>query len=362
MKGKRGALKRGVVIIGMIVFFLVGCVKDEESSKEIEEVEVEETHEEIEKEIQQFVVDPSSFHYVVDWLTDEEILFVEKEGKKYHLKTFNIDTKSIRMVYEEQEIVTDVLIHPSRTDLLVQTASSSESATVKRVTLEGVVQSEVTVESTELAVDWNDVDASFMILTAFYEDWSFDSFFFDGTTNELILLQTESPFPKWLGTEYLVLSNLDETVMIYDIQTGEKKTVNESNIASFDTFKESLLIVHSNDEEKMIYSLLNQSGETLKSWETAFSRDDMMLNPPVFEWLDETSFLALQPVENGQAVNPIVELVKYEEAEETVLMSDLVNSELACSPNHEKCMVGYSFEEIVDLKKRKTFSWLQLAS
>lgn len=344
----------------MIVFFLVGCEEKKEVYEEDEKIDMQETHEEVVQEIQQFMADPNSFRYIVDWLSDEEILFVENEAKQYHLKTFNIYTKEMLVIYEEENIMTDALIHPLKTDLLVQTTTSSDSATVKRISLDGVVQNEVTIESSELAIEWNDVNPSLMLLNAFYEDWSFDTFFFDGTTNDLTLLQTENPFPKWLGEDYFVLPYQDEEVIIHHVETGEKKVLNESSIVAFDTFKESLLLVQMKEDDKMRYTILNQGGDILTSWEMSISTEEVTGNPPQFEWLDEKSLLLLRPVIDGQVVQPMYELVNYADGDEMVVLEGLENAPLVCSPNTLNCLTGDRLEQLIQVENKTKIEWLQL--
>lgn len=355
-------MKRIVAIIGVVVFMLAGCSeKIEKTDEEDVDNETKPKQEEVKKEIQQLIIDESIFHFIVDWLSDDEVLFVEKEAKEYRLKAFNIYTKAMKTIYADENMIADVLVHPSKDYFLIQTSTSASSATVKMISLDGVVQNEVTIESTELAIEWNDLDPALLLLTAFYEDWSYDAFYFNGSTNDLTVLSIENPFPKWLGVNHFVHSGSleGEQIAIYDVQTGEKEWLNERSIAYFDTFEDTLLVVQMTKDEKAAYTIVNKAQDVLMSWMMPFSEGDAGQEIPHFEWIDETSVLSLRPMEGERFVNVLYELVKFEGEEETALMSNLENARLVCSPNKKKCLTGDGLEQLLDLEKMTKTSWLQ---
>lgn len=344
-----GALKKIVVFMGVLLFVLAGCVKEVEL---VEEPEV--IPKAVEKEIQQLVVDPEVYHFTVGWLSGDEVLFVEKGDGHYAIKTFHIFTKEIQTIYEDEKIIADVLIHPSKERLLVHTTASSTLATVKIISLAGIVEREVVVESSELAIEWHDEDPDRVLLTAFYEDWSFDNFLYEGQSNELSLLSIDEPFPKWLGRDDFVFLREDGALVRYARETGKQETLVASDVLYVETFKDSLLIAEETADEKVVYRLLNEAKNLSFVWETSFNREDFTLNRPQFDWLDESRFVSLRP-----SADALYELVTYGKEKETVLAADVMNTRLICSPAQDKCLTGYDLAEMMDLTRKKKMNWLQ---
>ena len=149
----------------------------------------------------QFTADPAKFHFVADWLTDSKIVFVEKDLEFYYVKTFDLATGEIETLYEDAAIIVDVLIHPSKEYILLHTTDNPTSATIKILSLDGIIHDEISIESSELAIEWNDLDPSLILLTAFHQDWTFDVFLYNGNKEMFGLIDIEDPFPKWYGTE-----------------------------------------------------------------------------------------------------------------------------------------------------------------
>lgn len=229
-----------MVIVGMILLGLTGCKQEVNEGAIEEEVFAPE-------EVQQLQMNATTFHSVVGWLSNEEVVFIEKKASIYELKTFNLLTKETTTIFKENAIMTNVLIHPEKEYLLIHTSTDSSSATVKVISLDGNVQNEVIIESTELEIVWNDVNPLHILFTAFYDDWSFQTFYFNRSNNVLQMLSIEDPFPKWFDDLRLVLSVQEEeedVFLLYNVETGETKaTLDETeldmimnDVASFDAF------------------------------------------------------------------------------------------------------------------------------
>lgn len=340
-----------------MLIVLSGC--SEKVVYEDQEAEVvEQEKKPVEKEIQQMFVEYTSFHFIVDWLSNEEILFVDKEDGNFRLKAFHIYSEEIKTIYEAETMIIDVLIHPSKEYILVQTSASEASATLKILTLDGLVHNEVTIESAELEIEWNDLDASSILLTAFYEDWSFDTFIYDGETNQIQLLAIETPFPKWLGmNHFVVLSEaLDggTEIVVYDVETGEEQALTEGNILSYDTFKESLLVVELTEDDKVQYTILTAALEAIANWTMEPTNEYSEWFTPNFEWINENSLFTFRPEDTGIAN----ELIKYEAHEITVFMNRIEDTALICSPDTKNCLAGHGLEKILDLENKVSIDWL----
>lgn len=352
-------MKRVIVIVGIALLALGGCTKEENRIQDQQET----LQQEIEEEIKQLQVDATAFHFVVDWLSNEEILFVGKSEDVYELKTFNPFTKELVTVYEDDAMITDVLIHPLKEYFLIHT-STDAAATVKFVSLDGVVQNEVTIESAELEIAWNDLNPFYILFTAFYEDWSFDVFFFDGSKNDLQILPIENPFPKWLGEDQFI-TNTDESglgnLYTYSIQTEQQELLDSRPAIFFDTYQDVLFTIEEKEDGQASYKILNSRQEVLGETDWPDSYEDFqyfMYNP---EWVETNRLYFFQPMEDtALGMTDLHRLMRFDEDGLEVIFEDVEHANIACSPDGENCIIGKHFEHLVNMKTYEEKTWLLL--
>ena len=369
-------MKRISTFLCVVILLLAGCTETKDSVPKVpeeklpvvaeEEVEKEEKKE-VEEVIKKLTPDLAEFHFVADWLTNTEILFVEKDESAYLLKSFNITTGEIKILYENPTIIVDVLVHPVTDKLLIHMTDNPESATVKVISFDGIIEHEVTIESSELEIEWNDIEPSLILFTAFYEDWTFDVFLFDGTENDLHLFSLDNPFPRWLGTEKIVASNLvshssdGEELDLYDRVSGERQLTNQSGVIYFDTYQKSLLLVQINEEDEAVYSILTQDLSTLSTWTMPVEKNDAGWEIPEIDWLASEQ-LHLAKNRHQDELNEAYELVLVTSGEQEVVVDEVPAGPLRCSPDGEKCLIGYSFEKLINLKNQQEVDWLVLSN
>lgn len=341
-------MKRIIVIIGILFFsFVAGCTEKEE---EPVEENIVNHQSESENEIKQLKVDSEKIHAIAGWLSNDEILYVENNKETYLLKAFHITKGESYVLFEDQAIMTNVLIHPSKDYLLIHTSTDETAATIKIITRDGVVQNEVTIESTELEIAWNDINPERLLLTAFYEDWSYDTFYFDASTDILQVHSIENPFPKWFGEKHLVTSNPeDQNLVVYDIDSQKNSVIESNGVVHFDAFQNVLLTLHE-DGEEVRYRLMNTSYEILAE---AFTHRLTLPISIQTQWIDETKLLFLQ-----SEMADSYELMMFDESGLQMLTEEVDYATFLCAPNGEKCLTGMYFETIFDLHKKEEEKWL----
>lgn len=328
----------------------------EKTEKKLPDVKTEEV-------IKKMTSDLTEFHFVADWLTNKEVLFVEKDENVYYLKAFNIKTGEITVLFEESSIIVNVLVHQSKEKLLLHTTNNPDSGIVKIISLDGVVEHEVTIESSELEIEWNDTDPSLILFTAFYEDWTYEVFLFDGIENDVRVFPLEDPFPKWLGTDKIVSSNISDysldggELYLHDRNTGKRQLVNESGVIHYDTYQESLLLMQIKEEEEAEYKILSQDLSTVSTWKMPVMRTDSYWMIPEVHWLTNEQVI-LTGVQNEQ--EEVYELVKVTGDEQVVLADEVAAGPIRCSPDGQKCLTSFAFEKLIDFKLKKEIIWLIL--
>lgn len=332
----------------MLFFSLVaGCTEKKEAP--LEENIVEDQNES-ESEIKQLKVDSEKIHAVAGWLSNDEILYVESNKETYLLKAFNVATGDSYVLFEDQAIMTNVLVHPSKDYLLIHTSTDETAATIKIITVDGLVQNEVTIESTELEIAWNDLNPDRLLLTAFYEDWSYDTFYFDASADALQVHSIGNPFPKWFGEKHLVTSNTeDQNLAVYDIETKQNSVIESDHVVHFDTFQNVLLTLHEAGEE-VRYRLMNTSYEIIRE---EFMHHSMLQMSLPRQWIDETKLLFLQ-----SEMADSYELMMWDASGLQMLTEGIEYANFLCSPKGERCLTGMYFETIFDVHKKEEEIWL----
>ena len=321
----------------------------------------------VEEVIKTYSADLAKFHFVVDWLSETKIVFVEKSDSMYYLKTFDISSGEIEILYEESKIIVDVLIHPLKNTYLLHTTDDPSSATLKIISFEGVVLDEVTIASSELSIEWSDTDPSLILLTAFHQDWTYDVFLYSGEEKEISLMPLEDPFPKWLGTEKIVTVDVLEhsldggELIFYDRVTRQQKRSGIMNVVYFDANIDSLLVVQINGEDAE-YKITDQEGMVLSDWTMPAVSNYSEWVIPEISWIAPTTVIMPSTSEGGQLddLREPFKLVRVEDGNQEVLMEYIPTGKLRCSPDGEKCLTGNAAETIIDTIKKEEATWLLL--
>ncbi|WP_438310924.1 hypothetical protein [Sporosarcina sp. FA9] len=314
--------------------------------------------------------DQAKFHFIADWLTDTTVLFVEKDQNLYYLKIFDFETGNIAILYEDTSIIADVKIHPSKELILLHTSNNPASATIKILGLDGVLQDEIIVESSELSIEWNDLDPSLILLTAFHQDWTYDVFLYNGKSKAdgFGLIDIGNPFPKWAGKGSILTSSIDEHPLvggdlnIYDIATEKWKLAELGNVVYFDTYMESMLVVRIDDDETAHYSIINLDGTVTADWKMPAVSNYSEWVLPEINWISANTVILASHEFGGQLdeLGESYRLTRVTGGHQESLADNVLATLLRCSANGERCLTGYSAERLINTISGKETIWLNL--
>lgn len=373
MNGRRFALKQYVTICFLLLMLLVGCTKTPENFEEkLTEKETLQPEEEITNPLpdRQLKADPSNFHFIADWLSETDILYVEKSNGIYQVKRFNIETGESQVVFEDDAFIINIWVHPSEEYLLIHTSEQYDAAIVKMMSLDGRVLHEVEIASTELEVEWNSIDPQKILFTAFHEDWTFDIFAYDGHLEDLSIVDVEDPFPKWFGRNQIVAAKLNDhpldgaLVEVVSVASDEREVLAEKHIVYMDTFRESILLVEAPIDGLFTYKLKSAKGSVYAEWQMPAVSNYSEWVIPEIEWIDETTVIATGSEKQGQlddlAGQYNLYLVANGKLQKTY--GNLDNSLLKCSPSGTRCLIGQTSEEIVEMSTGKRYRWIDFAN
>lgn len=363
-------MKRMLVLLALFISILSGCSEQKDPlsvQPDIEEADklVEEPAEPPTPHV--YKADPSNFHFIADWLSDTQILYVEKKDGFYQVNYFDIETGETGMVYKDESFIIDVLVHPSRDYFLVHTGEHENAAAVKVIGMDGTVQHQVEIDSTELAIEWNRTNPDKILFTAFHDDWSFDLFVFDGLEDHLSIIEMDDPFPKWAGDDR-IMGMLFEghpldggELQLFHLDTGENESVGIGNVIYFDVFEDYFIAVQSVDENAFSYTVRRFDSSVVSGWTLPAVSNYSEWVIPSIEWLDNNRLLLAGAEKSGQLdeMNAGFNLYLFVEDKSELLIKGLDSGPLKCSPSGRYCLSGYTSDELIDVNAKEKHKWIE---
>lgn len=314
-----------------------------------------------------YTADPSNFHFIADWLNDTQILYVEKNDGFYQVNYFDIETGESKMVYEDEAIIIDVLVHPSRDYLLIHTSEQTNSAVVKMVGMDGIIQHQMEIDSMELAIEWNRSNHEKILFTAFHEDWTFDLFVFDGLEEDLSIVELDDPFPKWAGEDQIMGTVYEGhpldggNLVLFKLDSGELETIDIGNVIYFDMFENNFVAVQSIDEDTFTYTVRRIDGAVVSEWTLPAVSNYSEWVVPTLEWLDDARLIVAGAEKTGQLdeMDALFNLYLFNEGNPELLVEGLDAGPLKCSPSGRYCLSGYTSDELIDVETKEKHKWIE---
>lgn len=359
-------MKRLLLLLSSLLLMIVGCQSNEKKEEPLQPADELKKQKEHLDQIEPLITSKQSFHFIVDWLSEEEVVFVELRDNIYYVMVYHLYRKELRTLYEESSIIADVYIHPTKEYLLLHTSESDHSATVKMIDREGEQIYELNIESNELEIQWNDLEPRYLMVTAFYEDWSYSPYFYNAYEHKLVSLDLPDPFPKWLGEEEIVIFSEEKmgslggnSMKVLNIMTQEER-LEKTDILYYDTFASSLLTMKKLDATTAQFDMMNEQLGFHQSWQSPLISNYSEWVIPEVAWLDTTALLTYIPVEaglldelsNGFTLNKI-------DANQQVVADHQMNNTLRCAPNKTACLMGPTYTDIYFLSDGESQEWLR---
>ncbi|MCU9613869.1 hypothetical protein OEV98_09885 [Caldibacillus lycopersici] len=305
-------------------------------------------------------VDQQSFRFIIGWLNNEEILLYESIDGKSVVSSYNVKTgEKLERLSLAQSIIT-AEISPAKEQLLIHTAPSAYEAQINIYQLdtwESIY--ETTIESAEISYEWNGNDESKLIVTAFYQDWSFATFLLNTDEKEMQQMQFPQPFILWLNDTDFVYLNWDTdspstTAPVVRKGDREEELFPNKQFYHLFSWKNVMMTisVSEEDEDSAEFQFLDSELHPLYTFEIPHLRKYSGWQIPYFDWVPtETTFMVIEPNTSGLSdeyaggFRLVARNIANEQSE--VIMESIDNAPLSCSPDGKYCLVGYQLEQIV---------------
>lgn len=362
---------RVIRIILLSVLILSGCQKHAVETKKTEpKNDIESEHSIVNEKPPTLTLNSENFDRVVGWLSENEILYVTRQQSQYQLHKYELDSGDYKTILKIEEPILDVRIHPNLKEIAVVTSENSLSATIHLFAVTGESKDKLTIESSEMYWDWHPVKSDRIFFSGFYEDWSFDSFFYSGTTKELTRIETTDPFAKWGHDSVLFTLNWPEndslsggTIQEINVETLDVQQTEESNVIHVESSGAGMLkITVSDNQETFIYSLTRFSDGRTTTFELPAISNYSQWFVPEIDWLNDGSILTFKASEVGlmDTIPTEYSLVHLSHLDKETTIWKGPYGVFACSPSGENCLVGVQLEELVNVKNDEVVRWIEI--
>jgi hypothetical protein len=307
------------------------------------------------------------------WLSNTEILYISNISESSSiLYSYSLITGQSTMLYKSGQPIITAEVSPKKDKVLIH-SSASEEGVLTVIDLSGKELYSGKIESYELTFEWNPFNDDLLIVSAFTEEWDFNTYLLDLKGNSLKELQLPEPFVRWISEDVLVYQQWDENeislkapLKSFSINGNHSKTLFE-DVYQFDSLGKYLLTIEVDEGENPglgLYTFtregIHSAGSLTAPLLTSFSGWVV----PFYDLMDDgKAFMYLRAKEQGEAdlYEGGFDLMKYQlgEKEEELVFSDLENEPLSCSPFGEMCLYGFQLERVMNINTKEIIELVQ---
>ncbi len=369
-----GKINSWIIVIVSSLFLLASCVSIDKEKPNLDEpvgegkqetAKPEQKPDLVPVEIKQANVDK-----IYGWLDDQTILYSYVQEGSYIIASYELFNGSSRIIFTSEHPINNVKIHQSGQMLFVHTSKSSYAATVYFIDPRGNTFYSTEIESHELTYKWNEQDPNLMLVTAFYEDWSYETMYIhveDRTINKVEGLQ---PFMKWIGENGILEQEWNREEQEFFAPIIKKSLDNMEagqrlieQVYRFDVLGNKLMTINvpTNRPDIMEYHFYDQNLEQYSTIVTPNLTQYTDWLIPFYDYMDSNHvFLSFVPKkhESADSYKEGFQLISFNLQENTkkVIIDQLDNKPISCAPNGKYCLYGHLFEQLLDLDSAKIFN------
>ena len=320
------------------------------------------------QEIPSILLDNNSFHSVVGWMSDNEIVFIIAEKGQWLVRLYNVSTNSWQTIYTTSTPIIQGMIHPSKELILLHTSKDSSSAEIQFLHKNGFVLQSLSFESAEIYMDWHPTNSNLVVFSTFYEDWTYNTFIYDGARQELTSIELENPFVKWYDEENLMVlrwsdSDLDGSELyLYSILDRTLKSTGRGKVLDVTNIGGAMFYVQINEENMQFeYSLEELNGTGVYKWVTPAVSNYSEWVIPSMSVVSPTEIVLLHANESrnqdevGQ--KSILSKISLDGQQD---FGEIDEQPISCSSNVEICLGGYEKEHWIQTNPLHVENWINL--
>lgn len=309
------------------------------------------------------------FHSVAGWLDDEEIIYVENsaDGIGSSVYAYHIFSGKKKSLFRSENPILTVTISPSHSRLLVISSASDDQAKVDVIDVKSLAALySKTFFATELSAVWNPYDENEILITSFYEDWTYESELLHIDQKRTVLVDLPQPFSVPLGGgEWLMLDWDTETPataapLIVWREGKEKRIFDGREFYHVNGWKDVFVAVGVKGDGRDVsdFTFFDRNFHAIGSFAVPLLSGYSEWIVPYYDLLENRrQLLIVEPksagVQDSYKGGFRLVLRDIREGKEETVADPAENLPVDCSPNGRYCLYGYRLENILFLKEKK---------
>ncbi|MGG7619900.1 YqgU-like beta propeller domain-containing protein [Bacillus coreaensis] len=307
------------------------------------------------------------------WLDNQTILYVTDTSDGSALYSYDLVVGQSTLLYSSVYPIVSVTVSPTRSSILIHSSPNSSTGLVTIISSSGKIILSSEIPSNELAIEWNEYNENLLLISSFTEDWQYQTYTLDISNNTLAQIIIPQPFAYWSNVNELLYldwrtdrPSLSAPLKKYNINSKVSKDVLK-DVYQVDVFsKHTLSITIDSNEESTVgnYTFYDQDFQVKSRLLLPQLSNFSGWSVPFYDYNKGShTFYTFKPEYSSEidTYKGTFDLIKFsiESNEELVVIEDLVNEPISCSPNGTLCLYGYSLENLLLLGEKKKIGLIE---
>lgn len=316
-------------------------------------------------------VTDGEFYKAAGWLDENNIIYIASEGNGSSLYSYQLGSGMKTKLFNSDIPITTAELNPDKELILIHSATSNEG-TITVIDTSGQKLFSTSIESYELSFEWNPFEEQWVLITAFTEEWDFNTYLLDIKKNVMVEYELPQPFARWVSKDELVFQEWDEEgislqapLMVFSLKDQSMKEALPP-VHRFDSLGTYLLSVKINEEDpdRANYEIYNNRIERIAGFDVPILTSFSGWLIPFYDLTDGgREFVYLRAIHKGEAdiYQDGFDLIRFnlESGKEERIFTDLANEPLVCSPSGAKCLYGFQLEKVINLEMKEIIELAQ---
>lgn len=356
---------RSPVFLIVLAFLLIACESHQLPKDQKAEGQKENDAKE-EKKILPLTVNEDYFQHVVGWFDDDTILYINNKPNTSEMVLYNFAIGTSTTFFQSESPIIQAVPNEDREMFFIHVSPNNYEAHVIVVNRKGEVLFEWDVSSFDLFVKWNPFNTSEIFVSAFYEDWSYETYFIDVSEKDIQENVVDVPFIQWADhakVAYIKWNNeepeLSGPLYLFDLVDGTERLIAQ-NVIGHVHHQSRVIYLQENPLENGngFYKFLNlRTMQATEQFAVPLVSQYSQWLFPYYE-LDKKgehfyTFIPLDIMEEEPSFQ--LSKINIETGHQSQVIPELLNEPISLSPGGEYLLYGFRFEKLVKLDEKKVY-------
>ncbi|WP_442594904.1 hypothetical protein [Neobacillus sp. D3-1R] len=304
----------------------------------------------------------------VGWLNNNEIMYLSENQERTDIFRYDLTSGDSKRLFQSEYPVISAIISPDKNYILIHSSPSTYNGLVTVIDRDGKVILSKEFPSFEMSFEWNKYHSKQLLITAFKEDWSFQSYILNVENMDIKQLELRKPFGKWTGENKIAFLDWNENEIsllapLVQKELDKDEVLLKDHIFYFDAFLNTIITIYASpDTSEAQYTFYSNEMKELATYDFPILTSYSGWVVPNYELLkDEQTFLTMVPYKSTEAdsYHDGFQLlsVNIKKNQTEVILEHTNNLPFTCAPNGQNCLIGFQLENLLQLKN-KTFTSL----